>query len=253
MDFGERKLDKNIPVPLYFQLKEMIVEAIKDGSYKRDSLIPTEKEFSEMFQISRTTVRQAITELVQEGWLYRVKSKGTFVSTPKIRQDFMSKLVTFADEMEKLGKTPRTEVLELKVIAASDTVASALQIDLGEQVIYLHRRRFAEEEAVVVVETYLPYKECAFVMQHDLEKSSLYGVLAEKEETDVYWVKRQVEAVEAKASDVQYLGIRKGKPIQLFHSFGHNAYGKPVEYSIARYRADRNCFEVTVFADKEDR
>ncbi len=250
MDLGKKKLDKNIPVPLYFQLKELIVEAIQDGTYSRDNLIPTEKEFSEMFEISRTTVRQAITELVQEGWLYRVKSKGTFVSTPKIRQDFISKLVTFADEMQKQGKEPRTEVLELKVIAASDTVAAALQIRQGDQVIYLYRRRFAGEEAVVVVETYLPYEVCAFIMQHDLEQTSLYEALSKKETTEVFCVKRQVEAVEAKASDTKYLGIKKGKPIHLFHSVGYNVYHKPVEFSVARYRGDRNSFEVTVFADK---
>ncbi|MDD2957824.1 MAG: GntR family transcriptional regulator [Lachnospiraceae bacterium] len=251
MQFGEKKLDKNVPIPLYFQLKEMVVAAIKEGSYPRDSLLPTEKEFSEIFGISRTTVRQAITELVQEGWLYRVKSKGTFVSTPKINQDFISKLVTFPEEMKRSGKVPRTEVLELKTIPAVDGIASALQIDVGAKVIYLYRRRFADEEPIVIVETYLPYEDCAFVMQHDLEKNSLYDVMSEKEETEVYCVKRQVEAVEAKACDTKYLDIKKGKPVQLFRSLGYNVYGKPVEYSIARYRADRNSFEVTVFADQK--
>ena len=71
------KLDKSVPIPLYFQLKELILSEIKNGNYPSGSLIPTENELSEAFEISRTTVRQAITELVQEGWLYRVKSKGT--------------------------------------------------------------------------------------------------------------------------------------------------------------------------------
>ena len=62
------KLDKSVPIPLYFQLKQLLLDAIKRGDYPLDGLIPTEKELSEMFQISRTTVRQAITELVQEGW-----------------------------------------------------------------------------------------------------------------------------------------------------------------------------------------
>ena len=88
----EKKLDKTTPVPLYFQLKELIMAEIKNGTYPKDSAIPTEKELSDMFDISRTTVRQAIAEMVQEGWLYRVKSKGTFVSQPKINQDFIQKL-----------------------------------------------------------------------------------------------------------------------------------------------------------------
>ena len=70
------RIDKSVPIPLYFQLKELILAEIKEGHYKSGDLIPTEKEISDAFQISRTTVRQAITELVQEGRLYRVKSKG---------------------------------------------------------------------------------------------------------------------------------------------------------------------------------
>jgi GntR family transcriptional regulator len=69
---GEGKLNKAVPIPLYFQLKEAILNEMKNGTYRSDDLIPTEKELSDMFQISRTTVRQAITELVQEGWLYRI-------------------------------------------------------------------------------------------------------------------------------------------------------------------------------------
>ena len=68
-------LDKTIPVPLYFQLKTLIKNKIKDGTYKSGDLIPTENELSDMFGISRTTVRQAVTELVHEGYLYRIKSK----------------------------------------------------------------------------------------------------------------------------------------------------------------------------------
>lgn len=252
MDFHEKQLDKNVPIPLYFQLKELIVAAIKDGTYKKDSPIPTEKEFSEIFGISRTTVRQAITELVKEGWLYRVKSKGTFVSTPKINQDFISKLVTFQEEMDTSGKKAKTEVLELKVIPAKDYIANQLQLEVNAPVVYLHRRRFADEEPIVTVETYLSYADCSFVMEHDLINQSLYDIMSEKEETEVHCVKRRVEAVEATASDSKYLGIKKGKPVQLFSSQGYNVYGKPVEYSVARYRADRNSFEVTVFADKKN-
>ena len=83
-----KKIDKNTPIPLYFQLKSLLLAEIEDGTYLADSLIPTEKELCDMFHISRTTVRQALAELVQEGYLYRVKSKGTFVARPKIRQDY---------------------------------------------------------------------------------------------------------------------------------------------------------------------
>ena len=184
-----KKLDKTTPVPLYFQLKELIMAEIKNGTYPKDSVIPTEKELSEMFDISRTTVRQAIAELVQEGWLYRVKSKGTFVSQPKINQDFIQKLESYNDQIRRTGRTPRTEVLDFKVMKASQEVAEQLELQPGDEVIYLHRKRYADDDPIVVLKTYLPYEKCSFVMEHDFEKESLYAVLSEKDSVKVYYVK----------------------------------------------------------------
>ena len=82
---GRKQLDRSVPIPLYYQLKELILSEIKSGAYRSGDVIPTEKEISAMYELSRTTVRQAVSELVQDGWLYRVKSKGTFVGHPKIQ------------------------------------------------------------------------------------------------------------------------------------------------------------------------
>ena len=249
MFLENKELDKHVPIPLYFQLKELIVEEIKSGLYPVDSLIPTEKELSEQFDISRTTVRQAITELVQEGWLYRVKSKGTFIARQKIKQDFLQRLETFREQMKRIGLEPSTEVLDFKVAKASYEVAENLRIEEGEQVIYLFRRRFGDGEPVVTVETYLPYDKCAFIKDQDFEKVSLYDVLSAREETRIFSAKRLVEAVEANNSDVQYLHVRKGSPIQLVHTVSVNKADVALEYSIARYRGDASSFQLYVYVD----
>ena len=115
-----KTIDKNIPVPLYYQLKELILEAINENKYTAGDVIPTEKEISSYYQISRTTVRQAIGELVQEGILYRVKSKGTFVAEPKIKQEYISKIQSFNDEILHRGMTPSTEVLQFRVLEGEE-------------------------------------------------------------------------------------------------------------------------------------
>lgn len=242
------KLNKSVPIPLYFQLKELILAEIKSGNYKSGSLIPTENELSEAFEISRTTVRQAITELVQEGWLYRIKSKGTFVSQPKINQDFIKKLESFNAQMSRLGMVPSTEVLNLSVQKASESIASALKISEKDKVIFLHRKRLADGDPIVTIKTYLPYDKCAFLMDHDFTQESLYQILGAKgDEFRIFQIQRLVEAVEATTEDSSHLNIRRGKPIQYFSSLGFTAYDVPLEYSLARYRGDRNRFEITVF------
>lgn len=249
MLFDNHKLDKSVPIPLYFQLKELILSEIKKENYKDGDMIPTENEISEEFQISRTTVRQAITELVQEGWLYRVKSKGTFVTHPKINQDFLRKLESFRDQMERLGMKPSTQLMELRREKADEEVAKALNIQKGEQVIYLFRKRFADGEPIVTIQTYLPFDKCSFIMGHDLEKEALYDILALKEESRIRKVSRKIEAVEAGEEDAMFFNMEKGKPIQYFISVGFTAADVPLEYSKARYRGDRSTFEITVFTE----
>lgn len=239
-------LDKSIPIPLYFQLKKKIVEEIEKGNYKVGDMIPTEFELSELFQISRTTVRQAISELVQEGWLYRVKSKGTFVTKPKINQEFIQKIQSFNSEILKSGHTPSTVVLDLKIVDPPEQVMKALNLKEQEKAIFIHRKRFADEEPIVLVKTYLPFDRCSFVMEHNLVKELLYSVLSTNNNTKIYKIKRLVEAVEANSYDMHELNIKRGKAIQQFTSIGYNALNEPIEYSIAHYRGDRNSFEVYV-------
>lgn len=250
MILQENKINKNIPVPLYYQLKELIVQEIENGNYKSESMIPTEKEISDYFKISRTTVRQAITELVQEGWLYRVKSKGTFVSSRRLNQDFIQNLESFDEQIRKSGAVPSTEVLEFNSVYAPKAVAEKLRIPEKSQVIYLYRKRFADGNPIVLVETYLPYEDCAFLLGKDLGQESLYSNLARSENTEIYCVKRMVEAVEANANDAKLMGIKKGKPVQFFETIGYNVFGKPIEYSLARYRGDSSRFEVTTILKK---
>lgn len=241
-----KKLDKTIPIPLYFQLKEILLAAIKEGKYKVGETIPTEKELSDIFMISRTTVRQAISELVQEGWLYRVKSKGTFVQKPKINQSFIQALGSFNDQISQIGSQPHTDLLNFEVIEAPEEVAMELKLESGSKVIFIHRRRYADDEPIVIVKTYLPYEKCKFVLDHDLGKESLYPLLATNPETELHKIRRFIEAVEATEYDIKHLKITQNKAIQQFISVGYNMYDDPIEYSLARYRGDRNRFEVVI-------
>lgn len=247
MGLFDSNLDKETRIPLYFQLKELIMKEIQNGAYQKDGMIPTENEIIKFYDISRTTVRQAISELVQEGWLYRVKSKGTFVSHPKLKQDFIQQLESYEDQIRRSGMEPSTEVLELKTMRASSAISSNLGIEISKKVIYIFRRRFANDEAMVTIKTYLPYDQCAFILEHDFNQEALYKVLEQTDATGIKYVNRLVEAAEATVHDENYLNIKRGKPIQLITSVGYNAYNRPIEYSIARYRGDRNSFRITVF------
>lgn len=241
-----KTLNKNIPIPLYFQLETLILEEIENGTYPVGSMIPTEKELSQMFDISRTTVRQAIADLVQKERLYRTKSKGTFVAHPKTSQQFMHTILSYDEDVRAAGRHPSTEVLKLEVVELSQEIACAMEMLPGTKAIYLYRKRMVDSEPFVRVETYLPYDKCSFLLKHDFSKESLYDVLSQQAETHVVRIVRTCEVRSANTEDVAILGIKRGRPIHFFNSMGYNQDGELIEYSLARYRGDGSKFRVVI-------
>lgn len=244
MRLQEGMLDKNSPVPLYYQLKRIILDDIHSGCLRPGDSLPTEAELSVQFAISRSTVRQAMAELVHEGYLYRQKSKGTYVSLPKLSQKFAMSIQSYQDEMKRLGVEPRTDVLRLQVIPAAEAAAQSLGLSVGEKLVELVRLRYANGDPLVVVNTCLPHDLCAALLEHDFTRESLYEVLGRNEQTRVVRVRRIIEADTATAWDSRYLDIATGFAVQQFRTVGYNVQDRPVEYSVARYRGDRNQFVV---------
>lgn len=243
--FLNKSIDKNVPVPMYYQLKQMINDMIKDGSLKPGDMIPTEFELSEMFGISRTTTRQAIMELVMEGQLYRVKSKGTFVAEKRVVQDFTNVIRASHDLLQAQDVRTTTKVLELDIISGNDLVCRMLNLKEGEKVVHLKRLRFVNDEPNVLAEAFLPIR-CADMLEMDMNKVGLYEFLDRKEETSPVKAVRELEAISADAEEAKYLGIEEGDPIQLTTSITYTKEGMPIECSIAKFRGDRNVFRCEV-------
>ena len=247
MILEKTKIKRDIPIPLYYQLKNIILDHINSGKIKQNDMIPTELEFSLAYNISRTTVRQAIIELVYDGYLYRIKGKGTFVSKPKIEQDFIKQLESYNTEMEKKGLTPRTKLLDISVIeTTAEDILNSLNLKQDSKVIKIVRLRYANDEPIVIVETYLPYDLCSFLFEHDLEKDSLYYILSLEPNTKIVRAVRTVEAILAGENESDFLNIAIGAPVQFFSFIAFNNTDVPIEYSKSSYRGDRNKFTVEV-------
>ena len=250
MSIEQHKLDHKTPVPLYYQLKNIIMQEISNGSYPVGSNIPTEAVISETFNISRSTVRQAISELAQEGWLERQSSKGTFVTMPQKNVAHIKSFEPFYQQVAKTGKKPKTELLELSIIEADDGIAAELNIELGSKVISMFRRRSADNTPMVTMRNYLPHSLCSFILSHDYRQESLYEVLSQRPESKTAVTKTIISATKATPQDAELLGIKIGSPVLSFNTITRTESGVIVDYAFARYRGDLNMFEIDVRPEK---
>lgn len=173
----DKRLDKDVPIPLYFQLEKLILEEIDNGNYPVGSMIPTEMELSQMFGISRTTVRQAISDLVREEHLYRIKSKGTFVAHPKLVQGFIQSIQSFDDDVRSTGRTPAPRYWISSWWSWSPRWRS-LWSCRGHQGHLSLPQAVCRRRAHRPGGDLPPYEACSFILGHDFNRESLYQVLS---------------------------------------------------------------------------
>ncbi|MDR0601397.1 MAG: GntR family transcriptional regulator [Treponema sp.] len=242
------KLDKNVPIPLYYQLKKQLYSLIEEAVLKEGTMLPPENELCEQLYVSRPTIRQAFSELVAEGYLSRYKGKGTFVSKPKVEERFFSKLESFNREMISKGLTPLTKVLVLEKLSGPQEANEKLEIPLDAGLIHLQRLRMADNIPLVYLDTFLPYDQYRKLMKVDFNEKSLYDSLERLCHVRVNHVRREIEAVNAHKKDAELLQITKNKAISLVKTIAYSEDAPlPVEYSVARYRGDMNKFTVDIF------
>jgi GntR family transcriptional regulator len=240
VDFKTRTLNKNIPIPLYYQLKEILLEYVEQA--ETGSSFPTELELCEQFDISRPTVRQAINELVVEGYLQRIKGKGTFIAEPRIKQDFLIVLKSFTEEMQEKGLIPKTKVLGVEKELCDEKVSKALNISVGSEVIHLKRLRFANNIPIVLVVTFLPPEKLPDILSRDFENESLYRIIEQDYGYTIDRATRTLEAWVAGEDEAELLEIKEGDPIQFIETIAYLTDGTPIEYSLAQYRGDKSEF-----------
>ncbi len=243
----EEILDKNTPIPLYYQLKEIIREKIEIGELKPGDLVPSERELSELHQISRPTVRQALKELVNEGLLHREKGRGTFVAEPKLNYGFIQKLTTFYDDMVAKGYTPTTKVIKQEIKEARKVIGNRLNLGEHEKIIYISRIRYVEDEPVVIVDNHIPYELCPGLVNEDLEDKSLYNLLHEKYKLIPYKAKVSLEPIIASEYDAKILNIDEGAPIHFMQNVTFDKNGRIIDYFESHFRGDKGKVTVELY------
>ncbi|MCL4394076.1 MAG: GntR family transcriptional regulator [Chloroflexi bacterium] len=246
--FVPESIRRDTPIPLHYQLTELLSQEIESGRWVVGERIPTEEELCEQFRLSRTTVRKAMDALVNQGRLNREKGRGTFVAKPKLVEEFVNRPVGFFEDMATRGIAVCNATCDMQVIEPSAPIARELDLRPGETVIKIERLRCIESRPILFVTSYLPYAKCPGVLHEDLANTGLYTILHDKYGLKIVSARRFVEAVAANKYEAEKLKIKRGAPLLLVDSTVFLEDGRPIEYFKARHRGDRTRLIVESFS-----
>jgi len=237
-------VDKHSPIPLYFQVENIIQSSIQNGGLKPGDQLPTEQELCDHFKVSRSVIRPALHNLALQGLIERVPGRGTFVAQPKLREALMRELLGFHEDTIRQGHQPATQILEQAPIPATPALAELLDIGIDEPVLALKRLRFLDQEPHLISETYLPLDIQPALADEDFSAGSLYQILETRYGLFLSHGRRVVEVALASEDEARLLEVKPGAPLLLLTSLAFLDDGRPIEYSIGKHRADRTRFEV---------
>jgi GntR family transcriptional regulator len=233
-------IDKTSPIPIYYQLEQQIKTMIENKEWMPGDLLPSEREFSEKYQISRMTVRQAINNLVQMGLLNRKQGRGTFVSDQKIEK---RGLTSFSEDMLERGMTPSSELLDFKVIPATAAIAQDLRIREADPVYEIKRIRLADGVPMALETNYIS-EDLVPGITEDLLNQSIYRFIQEKLNLSITHASQSIEASVVDSMEAEYLQIPKGAPTLFIQRIAMLENNVPLETVKSLYRADRYKFMI---------
>lgn len=245
----EGEIDRSSDSPLYAQLGRILHSLTE--ALPPDSPLPSEAELQRRYLVSRTVIRQALTDLKYKGLVYGVKGVGNFVARPKVTEPQISTTTGLTEEMTRQGHVLTTKMLSVEVAAdLNPEIMAGLNLGRGQQAIHIERLRFLNGEPLLTNSVWLPFDRFRGLESLDLTDQSLYRVLDERFGASPKTATRAVDVVYANEQEAEYLEIRPGEPLLRIEGYSSDQSGLPLEWSVALHRADRAklTFSVNQFA-----
>ena len=231
--------------PLYQQLMDDIKLDISNQKYRHGDKIPSETELAEIYNVSRITVRRAVSELCDEGYLAKHQGKGTFVTPPKITRKIMqdTHVHSFTATCAMSGMQPGGRTVGIRIVPSRQEEQHFLKLPKDSNVIYLQRIRTADGDPVMIENTFLPSPEFDSLLSTDLTNRSLNETLRQKYSRSL--VVRQTTKVEvsrASPEHAQLLNITPGDPLFFITAYFLDERDNPIAIARHYFLASRFIF-----------
>ncbi|MCR6095093.1 GntR family transcriptional regulator [Salipaludibacillus agaradhaerens] len=242
---------KEIDKSLHKIVKESLIDDIQNGTYPVQAQLPTEADLCRRFNVSRTTVRNALQQLVNEGYIERTQGKGTFVSNQRVKQTLSSTEGSYMEQLRLQGKKPTIKVLDFTVIPSDVFLSHALEIDEEEPVHQLKRIRYADDVPLQYEIAYLPWRLTTTLKKDECE-GSLYHMLRHSMNLPIAKTVEHLHIVHAQEDVAAQLDIPLHFPCMQIETHAFLADETKIEYSIAYFHGDKASFTIERHYDRKE-
>jgi DNA-binding GntR family transcriptional regulator len=236
------RVDRNSPVPLYFQVAQHLERLIESGELPTGARLENEIDLADQLGLSRPTMRRAIAYLVDRGLLVRKRGVGTQVAHAKVRRQV--ELTSLYDDLAKAGRAPVTRVLSFERQPLPEDLAPDLGLPAGAEVYRFERLRSADDEPLALLRNYVPADLLALTAE-DLEAHGLYNLLRGSGVT-LRIARQSIGARAATAAEARALGETRGAPLLTMERAAYDDQGRAIEHGRHLYRASRYSFDLTL-------
>ncbi|KMK76942.1 hypothetical protein AB990_07860 [Alkalihalobacillus pseudalcaliphilus] len=220
-------------VPLHLQLRNLLKREISEGKHKVK--IPSERELMERYTVSRTTVREAISSLVNEGTVKKVHGKGTFIcAKPKV-QEWLNSLHSFTETVKRMGMVPGAELLFHKEVEAEPAISTALETS---RIYTIQRIRTANADPVAIERHYYQRHIGLLLASHNLEDAVIYDLLERNLALNFADAEQTITCQGASEDDANFLSVTAGSHLLVVERVIKDEEGKPIEYYRGHFRPD---------------
>ena len=210
---------------------------------RTDDALPQERDLAEHFQVSRTTVRQALRSLAESGLTYTIRGKGTFVSGGRVSKGL--KLTSFSEDMRARNLQPSSRVLRAREVAASEEIAMNLELEPGASVYAIERLRLADGVPMCLETINLPSQLFPHLLGYDLG-DSLYSLLITHYRVNVEHADQRVSSEAVTQADAELLGVTPRDPAMVVRRRSVDGRGRLIEFAVSVYRGDRYDYSFAV-------
>jgi len=231
-------IDRQADTPLWMQLKSILQGQIQSGELLPDSRLYSEHELCKMFGVSRTVVREALSELVHDRFIYRIQGKGTFISGRKEEQDYAGSNIGFSGEMIGKGRKVLTKILEQKLADPGEREHRMLRLNGPQRVVQIRRLMYIDDKPRLLVDMSFPADLVSGFENVNLSNRSIYDVLRRRYGLVPTSSERWIEAILPTDQQAALLNISPDTPLLGIESCAYLADGRAFEYYYGYHRSD---------------